>query len=107
MDTPGVHRPREAPRHTVPAARELALATAVFLVASVLLTLPVAVHPTRTLPSDLVDTLLNSWIIGWDADRLRHGLAGLWDAPIFYPYRDTLAFSENLLGLAVFVAPVY
>ena len=24
-----------------------------------------------------------------------------------YPYRDTLAFSENLLGLAFFVAPVY
>ena len=63
-------------------------------------------HPTRVLPSDLVDTLLNTWIISWDADRLRHGLRGVWDAPIFYPYRDTLAFSENLLGLAFFVAPV-
>src|SRR6185503_13066073 len=56
---------------------------------------------------DLVDTLLNAWIIGWDADRFRHGLRGLWDAPIYFPYHSTLAFSENLLGIAWLVAPVY
>ena len=27
------------------------------------------------------DPLLNAWILGWDADRLRHGLQGLWQAP--------------------------
>jgi hypothetical protein len=87
--------------------RELAIAAALFAVASVLLTLPLAQHPTRTLPSDLQDTLLNTWIIAWDADRLRHGLRGVWDAPIFFPYHTTLAFSENLFGLAFLVAPVY
>jgi len=70
------------------------------------LTLPVSAHATHMLPADLVDTLLNTWIISWDADRLAHGLRGLWDAPIYYSYHDTLAFSENLLGLAFFVAPV-
>jgi hypothetical protein len=50
---------------------------------------------------------LNTWIIGWDADRLRHGLSGIWDAPIFFPYRNALAFSENLFGIAFFVAPIY
>jgi hypothetical protein len=69
--------------------RELAIAAALFAIASVILTLPLAQHPTRTLPSDLQDTLLNTWIIAWDADRLRHGLRGVWDAPIFFPYHTT------------------
>lgn len=87
--------------------REPLLVVIGFTTAALLLTLPVAAQPTRTLPSDLIDTLLNTWVIGWDADRLRHGLDGVWDAPIFYPYRNTLAFSENLFGLAFLVAPVY
>jgi len=87
--------------------REIVLAVAVFLASAFVLTLPLAIHPARTLPSDLGDTLLTTWIVSWDADRLRHGLRGLWDAPIFYPYRGTLAFSETLLGVAVFAAPVY
>ena len=53
------------------------------------------------------DPLLNAWILGWDADRLRHGLSGLWTAPPFYPYPDTLAYSEHLLGIAVPLAPIY
>ncbi len=53
------------------------------------------------------DPLLNAWVLGWDAERLRHGLQGLWQAPLFYPAPDTLAWSEHLLGIAVFVAPVY
>jgi hypothetical protein len=53
------------------------------------------------------DPLLNAWILGWDADRLRHGFAGLWTAPPFYPYPDTLAYSEHLLGIAVPLAPIY
>jgi len=87
--------------------REFALVAAAFAAATVLLTLPLVRTLNRTLPSDLGDTLLTTWIISWDADRLRHGLRGLWDAPIFYPYRNTLAFSETLLGVAVLVAPVY
>jgi hypothetical protein len=77
------------------------------MAATIVMTLPLSGHLTRTLPSDGVDTLLNAWIVGWDADRLRHGLQGLWNAPAFFPYHDTLAFSENLLGVAVFVAPIY
>ena len=87
--------------------REPVIVAAAFAAAAVLLTLPLALNLKRALPSDLGDTLLTTWIIGWDADRLRHGLRGLWDAPIFHPYRGTLAFSETLLGLAIFVAPVY
>jgi hypothetical protein len=89
------------------AQRESALVIAAYVTAAIVLTLPLALNLRRVLPSDHSDTLLISWIIGWDADRLRHGLRGLWDAPIFFPYRGALAFSESMLGLAVFVAPVY
>jgi hypothetical protein len=86
---------------------EVCVAAGLFAIASIVLTLPLAQHPTRTLPSDLVDTLLTTWIISWDADSLRHGLHGVWHAPFYFPYPRTLAFSENLFGVAFLVAPVY
>lgn len=36
----------------------------------------------------------NVWTIGWNADRLKHGLSGYWDSPIFYPEANTFALSE-------------
>lgn len=38
--------------------------------------------------------MLNAWTIWWNADRLTHGLAGYWDAPIFHPETGAFAFSE-------------
>ena len=70
-------------------------------------TFPLVLRLGHALPGDLGDPLLNAWILGWDADRLRHGLRGLWDAPILFPTKWTLAYSEHLLGVAIFVAPIY
>ena len=69
-------------------------------------TWPLLLHLGRALPGDLGDPLFTSWLLGWDADRLRHGLRGVWDAPIFFPSRNTAAFSEHMLGIAVFTSPV-
>jgi hypothetical protein len=77
-----------------------------FVLLSLWVTWPLVLHLDEALPGDLGDPLLNAWILGWDADRLAHAFAGLWDAPIFYPYHHTLAFSEHLLGIAVPVAPI-
>ena len=77
-----------------------------FTALTLALTYPVVREMTRALPSDLGDPLLNAWTLAWDADRLAHGLQGFWDAPIFYPYPNTLAYSEHLLGIAVLTAPV-
>lgn len=85
----------------------MALVFAALAAIALVMTYPLWVHPTRTLPSDLNDTLLTTWIISWDSQRMLHGLRGLWDAPFFYPYHNSLAFSENLLGIAFFVAPVF
>jgi hypothetical protein len=70
-------------------------------------TWPLAVRPGTTMAAPFGDPLLNAWILGWDADRLRHGFVELWTAPPFFPYPDTLAYSEHLLGIALPLAPIY
>lgn len=77
-----------------------------FLALAAVMTDPVVRHLGDGLPGDLGDPLLNAIILAWDADRLRESLRGLWDAPFFFPYPKTLTYSEHLLGIAVFVAPV-
>lgn len=78
-----------------------------FVVLAIAWTWPLALRPGSTMAAPFGDPLLNAWILGWDADRLRHALNGLWTAPPFYPYPDTLAYSEHLLGIAVPLAPIY
>ena len=69
---------------------------------------------SRDIPWDLGDSLLNCWILSWDADHLlrflsgnMHALRGFWDANIFYPEPLTLAYSEHLFAQAVQMLPVY
>jgi hypothetical protein len=62
-------------------------------------TLPLGPSQVATVP------LFNLWTIWWNADRLRHGLKDYWDAPIFYPERDTFANSEPQPATMI-VAPV-
>jgi hypothetical protein len=54
---------------------------------------------------DRPDGRLNAWILAWDAHALLHAPSRLFQAPIFHPLADTLAFSENLLLPAVIGAP--
>ena len=88
------------------AASEAAAVILGFTGLTLLMTYPLVRYLGSALPNDLGDPLLNTWVLAWDADRLLHGLRGLWDAPIFYPYTNTLAYSEHLLGIAVLTAPV-
>jgi hypothetical protein len=89
------------------AAGERAAVAAASIALAIAWTWPVALRPGTTMAAPFGDPLLNAWILAWDADRLRHGLVGLWTAPPFFPYRDTLAYSEHLLGIAVPLAPIY
>jgi hypothetical protein len=54
---------------------------------------------------DRPDGRLNAWILAWDVHALLHEPSRLFQAPIFHPLPDALAFSENLLLPAVLVAP--
>jgi hypothetical protein len=85
---------------------EAAAVVALFSVLAVAATYPLVLRLSTHIASDAGDPVLLAWILAWDADRIRHGLAGLWDAPNFYPYRHTLLYSEHFLGVAAFTAPL-
>ena len=46
------------------------------------------------------------WTLAWDAHAFVHQPLSIFDANIFYPNRNSLAYSENLIGSAFFAAPV-
>src|SRR5579862_2710121 len=90
----------------LPPAAETTLVISGFTLAVLAITYPLTRGITTHLPNDLVDPVLNTWILAWDATRIRHGLVGLWDPPSFFPYPRTLAYSDHLLGIAFFTAPI-
>jgi hypothetical protein len=55
--------------------------------------------------TDRPDGRLNAWILAWDAHALLRSPGRLFQAPIFHPLPDALAFSENLLLPAALAAP--
>jgi hypothetical protein len=63
-------------------------------------------HLTTALPSDIGDPLLNTWILAWDGHALLTDPVHLFDANIFFPLKDTLAYSEHLLGTALPMLPI-
>src|SRR5262245_62250641 len=53
------------------------------------------------------DVQLNSWILAWDAHAIGTGnVRGLFDANIFYPEPNALAYSEHMLGVLPVFAPL-
>jgi hypothetical protein len=89
-------------------------AAAIYLAVAIVFTWPLAAGLTRDIPWDLGDSLLNAWILAWDANRLMRFIGGdidairnFWNANIFYPEPLTLAYSEHLFAQAVQILPVY
>jgi hypothetical protein len=79
-----------------------------YSVLSVILTYPVIRDPWHAVPSDLGDPLLILWILGWGFHNgLRFGAHEFWQANIFYPAPDVLAYSEHLFSSALLGLPVY
>ena len=85
------------------ALREAAILAA-FLALTALMTWPWVAH-MRDTSCDPGDSYLNSWILAWDAHQTLHDPLHLFDANIFYPYRDTLALSDHQWGTAMLFLP--
>jgi len=85
---------------------EGAAVVAALLAIAIAGTYPLIGHLGTHLPNDLGDPVLNAWILAWDASALARGGAHLWDAPNFFPYLHALAYSDHLLGIALFTAPL-
>lgn len=72
---------------------------------AILVTFPLALRLADGVPHDLMDPLLNTWLLWWNA----HGVpfsAEWWTGPFFHPIPGVLSFSENLVGLAPLTTPL-
>ena len=97
---------RAGPSTSLRAGRAAVLAFFTFVAAALLATYPLVLHPGRTNAGGLADPIILTTVLAWDADRFLHGLRGLWDPPFLFPHHWTLAYSEHMLGVAIFTAPV-
>jgi len=79
---------------------------ALFAGLTVLMTAPFSLHPASRVVSTGTDTDLMVWTLGWDVHALVTHPLTIFDANIFYPSHDTLAYSENLIGSTIVAAPV-
>src|SRR5262245_51852787 len=76
------------------------------LLLAILHTWPLATAPGTLSRNDNGDAQLNEWIMAWMAHELPRAPARLFNANIFYPSRDALAFSEPLIVPALMGAPL-
>jgi hypothetical protein len=80
-------------------------AAALYAALTTALTWPLALAPGSTVPNDLGDPLLNTYLISWNA-RTTPLTERWWNLPQFYPLPGTTAYSEHLLGLAPLTTPI-
>lgn len=91
-------------------SRPAAEAIGVFLLASVtavFLTYPLAFKLGHVGRLELGDGQWSIWVINWVARTLVADPRHVFDANIFYPHKNTLAFSESNLGGGLLGVPVY
>ncbi|HXI30853.1 MAG TPA: glycosyltransferase family 39 protein [Vicinamibacterales bacterium] len=85
--------------------RFLACAVLLFTVLTAVMTYPQVLHLPDGVHDD-GDPLMVTWVLAWVAHQLPRAPAHLFDANIFYPERNTLAYSENLIVPGVAAAPL-
>ncbi len=83
-----------------------AVAALACLMLAIVHTWPLVTAPATLSRNDNGDAQLNEWIMAWVAHQLPRAPAQLFQANIFYPARDVLAFSEPLIVPALLAAPV-
>src|SRR5262245_6867808 len=80
---------------------------ALFILLAIVHTWPLATAPDRLSRNDTADTVHHEWILAWDAHQLAHDPRRLFDTNIFYPERDTLAYSDHLIVQGIIGAPLF
>ena len=85
--------------------RELAV-VAFFGLVTAVMTWPLVANFTTALAHP-GDPSITTWTLDWDFYALTHGEARLFDANLFHPLKNTLAFSENLIGIALPLLPLH
>jgi hypothetical protein len=81
-------------------------ALAYFLVFSVVLLYPLSANLGVSTTNE-GDSLQQTWVIGWGMHALTNEPANLFNGNIFYPYVNTLAYADHMLGQALQGLPIY
>lgn len=77
-----------------------------FVALTIIVTYPLPRYMANSL-TEPGDSLLNTWVITQGIQKLLSDPINLFHANIFYPYKYTLAYTENMLGNALLAMPVY
>lgn len=86
--------------------RIAALSAVVYLCLTALVGIDVLRHLNTHIASDPGDPLFTAAVLTWNANHVAL-TDEWWQFPIFHPTKDTLAFSEHLLGLSVIATPIH
>ena len=81
------------------------LSAAIYVALTAIVGNDVLRHLDSRIANDPGDPLLTAAILSWNSHHLPL-TDPWWQFPIFYPTRDVLAFSENLLGLSPIATPL-
>lgn len=84
----------------------LALTLALFVALTAVMTYPQVLRMSDGV-HDPADPLMVTWVLAWVAHQLPNAPAHIFDANIFYPERNTLAYSETLLVPGLLAAPLH
>jgi hypothetical protein len=85
--------------------RFLVLSLILFTLLTAVMTYPQVLHMKDGV-HDPGDPLMVTWILSWVGHQLPRAPAHLFDANIFYPERNTLAYSETLVVPGAIAAPL-
>ena len=67
---------------------------------AIVLNWPLVLHLGSTVPKDLGDPLPQAWQVAWGGHALIHQPLNFFDSNQFWPFQETLAFSDGLIGYA-------
>lgn len=77
-----------------------------FVALTLVMAYPYSLHPASGVLTIGTDTDLYIWALGWDVHAFLHHPFSIFDANIFFPFKHTLAYSENVIGSAILAAPI-
>lgn len=77
-----------------------------FVVATGVMLFPLSIHLPDHVP-DLGDPLEYAWVLAWNARQLLTDPSQIYNANIFYPFLNSLAYSESQFASSVLAIPVY
>jgi hypothetical protein len=98
-----IRRWRHQERSLKKVARE-ALILLAFILLTLLMTWPWVLH-LRDAVNDRLDSYAHAYFLWWDYQQTLRDPRHLFDANIFYPYHQTLAFGENDYGISLLMSP--